>query len=207
MSKSKRLLSLVLALIMVFALFAGAASADNGDNGAETTSAITDNSPIGDFTDVTWANPYAEAIAVIEAAEITQGDGDRNTYNPAGTVTRATVAAFIARTGITAARANLLLPGETGFPDVGRDHWANRYIAWAVSQNVISGHVDRDGNRYYAPDDMLTGVQILKMLCGVLNVDKVAELEGDLWQTNTMHYAAQLGLLEGMAGIDLSEVI
>jgi len=200
MSKSKRLLSLVLALLMTIALFTGGAIATNENGTDETaTDAAADNSPIGDFTDVTWANQYAEAIAVLVAAGITNGDGDATTFNPKGNLTRAMAATFMARIALTKKNADLLLKSETGFKDVGADHWASGEIAWARANGVIAGYPSATDDTYtFEPDGNLTGVQILRMLLGVLNVDKVTELTGDMWATNTMSYAIRLGLLENI---------
>ncbi|MDR2530622.1 MAG: S-layer homology domain-containing protein, partial [Oscillospiraceae bacterium] len=195
MSKSKRLMSLLLVLATVFALLSGVSAFAEGED-AEPTAAPVDNTPVGTFTDVTWANPYAEAIAVLAAASITKGTGE-GTFAPSEKVTREQVAMFIARAANGVENTNKLLPSNTKFTDVPSDDTYSGAISWCISRGAIDGWQELDGTWKYGPKNNVTILQILKILDGVLGVSNVAPIANDdNWQTNVISYAVKLGLLE-----------
>jgi hypothetical protein len=100
------------------------------------------------FTDVTedsWAYDEIEACL---AAGIVQGYPD-NTYQPANPVTRDQMAVYTARA--VAGGDGSVPPGPVTatFADVPTDHWAYRYVEYAVSHGVVQGY----DPTHYRPDE------------------------------------------------------
>ncbi|MDR2360464.1 MAG: S-layer homology domain-containing protein, partial [Oscillospiraceae bacterium] len=188
MSKTKRLLSLVLALAMVFALFAmsGVANADETDTTTEVTSStVAVEVTSGEFTDFAEIT-YKDAVSVLQYIDVLKGYDD-GTYKPTATLTRAEGAAIINRL-ITASDAGSLV--ATDFSDVDRTHWASGYIAWGTKNNILNGY----GNGSFGPSDTLTVLQFLKMLLTGLGWGASAEYVGPGWDTNVVVDASRLGL-------------
>jgi hypothetical protein len=186
MSKTKRLLSLVLALTMVFALFAmsGVANAD------ETTPEVTSSTAAvavtsGEFTDFAEIT-YKDAVSVLQYINVLKGYED-GTYKPAATLTRAEGAAIINRL-ITASDAGSLV--ATDFTDVSRTHWASGYVAWGAKNNILNGY----GDGTFGPSDTLTVLQYLKMILTGLGWGAAGEYVGSGWDTNVVVDATRLGL-------------
>lgn len=81
---------------------------------------------------------YVEPIRILQALDIMTGDGDGK-FRPDDTIKRSEVAkmAVLAMGLGDAAEA---AKGESHFPDVSVDHWANGYINVATSQGLVVGY-------------------------------------------------------------------
>jgi hypothetical protein len=186
MSKTKRLLALILALATVFALFTGVtAFAAEGDEAAAT---------IDEFAEVATDSPYWEAITVLNAAGIITGR-DTGKFDPNAEVTRAEAAAIIARMALSKATADRMIDGETGFTDIDA---ANQFAAGEIAYLAERGAINGRGDGTYDPNGKITGVAVLKILLGTLGYGKADEFTSTLWETNAVSFAAQLGLNDGV---------
>ncbi len=123
------------------------------------------------YTDVAEDSAYYEAVETLNKLDIVTGYED-GTYKPEAGVTRAEMAALIARIqgyGDTAAGS-----ANTGFADVPASHWASGYIANAAGMGIINGY--GDGN--FGPEDPVLYEQAVKMVMATLGYTPYAENNG-----------------------------
>ena len=123
------------------------------------------------YTDVTEESAYYEAVETLNKLEIVTGYED-GTYKPEDGVTRAEMAALIARIqgyGETAKAA-----ANTGFKDVPASHWASGYIANAAGMGIINGY----GDGTFGPEDPVKYEQAVKMVMATLGYTPFAEKNG-----------------------------
>ncbi len=123
------------------------------------------------YSDVAEDSAYYEAVETLNKLEIVKGYED-GTYKPEAGVTRAEMAALIARIqgyGDTAAGS-----ANTGFADVPASHWASGYIANAAGMGIINGY--GDGN--FGPDAPVLYEQAVKMVMATLGYTPYAENNG-----------------------------
>ncbi len=115
------------------------------DSGVDYENAMLGGGSLVTFGDVKpgfWAWRYIEAIAI---AGVTTGFAD-GTYQPAGSVTRDQMAAYVAR-ALAGGDANVRIPpsGETPrFSDIPSTFWAFKYIQYIAdpSLDIVSGFPD-----------------------------------------------------------------
>ncbi len=138
MKKTKKFLSLLLALSMVISMAVPMAFA-------------------ADFTDVPQTHQYYEAIQSLVARGIISGMGD-GTFAPNATIKRSEFAKMVI---YAIGMGNFVGSGavETGFPDVAADHWAAGVIKAAHDQGIINGYDDGT----FKPDEPVTYEQAIKM--------------------------------------------
>ncbi|MDH4180074.1 MAG: S-layer homology domain-containing protein, partial [Armatimonadota bacterium] len=108
------------------------------------------------FPDVLPDNWAWEQVEGCVANDVVQGYGD-GTYQPLGQVARDQMAVYAARA---------IAGGDAGVPDAGCssppftdvlcDHWARKYIQYAVAQGVVQGYPEGD----YKPDLAVTRDQM-----------------------------------------------
>ncbi len=123
------------------------------------------------YSDVAEDSAYYEAVETLNKLEIVTGYED-GTYKPEEGVTRAEMAALIARIqgyGDTAAGS-----ANTAFVDVPASHWASGYVANAAGMGIINGY--GDGN--FGPDDPVLYEQAVKMIMATLGYTPYAENNG-----------------------------
>ncbi len=101
---------------------------------------------------------FEEPIQVLAALEIMIGDGDGN-FRPTDTITRAEVTK-IAINAMGLEDAALSAAGQTKYPDVAADYWANGYINLATSMGLIIG--DDKGN--FRPFDSITYAEAMTIM-------------------------------------------
>ncbi len=120
-------------------------------NAGGSDTAISATPIVVNFVDVpvdNWA--HGEIMACAEA-DIVTGYPD-GSYQPRGPVNRAEMAAYISR-GLAGGDENVPEPAQDpGFTDLDAEHWAYRYIAYAVEQNVVQGYPGGD----YQPATIVT---------------------------------------------------
>lgn len=123
------------------------------------------------YTDVTEDSAYYEAVETLNKLDIVTGYED-GTYKPEDGVTRAEMAALIARIqgyGETAKGS-----ANTGFTDVPASHWASGYIANAAGMGIINGY----GDGTFGPEDPVLYEQAVKMIMATLGYTPFAEKNG-----------------------------
>jgi DNA-binding beta-propeller fold protein YncE len=93
------------------------------------------------FTDVPSDYWAADAIEALADAGIVSGYTDGR-YGPTAPVDRGSMAVYIAR-ALSGGDVNVPDgPEEPSFPDVATDHWAFKYIEYAVSSSIVAGYGD-----------------------------------------------------------------
>ena len=108
------------------------------------------------FSDVAKGKWYNRAISTLAKAGIIKGD-PAGTYRPGDPITRAEMAAIIARFG------DFKEGGKT-FSDIS-GHWAQKYIELAASNGWINGNPDGT----FKPNNKITRAETVAMINRVLN--------------------------------------
>jgi len=105
----------------------------------ETPTNMVVNVVNGSFPDVPWDHWAVGEIESTHEAGIVQGYPNGE-YRPAIVVTRDQMAVFVAR-AMAGGDENVPTGPETAsFPDVDTEHWAYKYIEYAVDREVVEGY-------------------------------------------------------------------
>ena len=172
----KKFLALVLALVMTMSLVTISAGAE-------------------DFTDDS-AITYEEAVDVMTAIGVVGGYAD-GSFNPTGTLTRGAAAKIICNMILGPTAAGELATVEAPFSDVPADHVFAGYIAYCVSEGIVSGYTDGT----FRPAGTLTGYAFMKMLLGALGYDSsIEKYEGANFAVNVAKRALNIDLDKGLEG-------
>ncbi len=191
MKNSKRIITLILALVMALSTMSFSALASN-------------------FSDIT-NEKVAEAVAKLVANGIITGYED-GTFRPDNQITRAEFAAVVTRMkGV----ANTVAPdAKTGFADLDNDEsraWARPYVKAAVDLGVINGF--EDGT--FRAAEPVTYEQAVKMLVCAMGYEVVAQSEYNkavaanpsttTWSTGYIVAANKHGFTKGAVTGKISE--
>lgn len=179
MQKTKRILSVIVAMLMLFSIMVPMTSAT-------------------EFTDVATTHKYYEAISNLSAYGIINGMGDGK-FAPDDTVTRAQFTKMIC---VARFNINPTSGVDTGFSDVASDHWAAGHIRLASANKIINGR----GNGIFAPEDPVKFEEAVKMIVCALGYGNDAEKLG-VYPVGYLTKAGELGLLKGVAAEDNKEGI
>ncbi|MBE7023033.1 MAG: hypothetical protein E7412_01040 [Ruminococcaceae bacterium] len=157
---------------------AGSASADESMAGAGTA-----------FSDIAGTK-YESPVRFLNALGIMNGYPD-GTFRSENEITRAEFTKIAAKLyGMTATNSS------PTFSDVAEDHWAYSYIETMASAKVIDGV----GNGRFAPDDVITTNQTVKILVALLGYKEIAEFNGG-YPDGYVKIANQLKLYKGAGEI------
>jgi len=118
-----------------------------------------------EFADVPQGFWAFEQVGACVAAGIVSGY-DNGTYQPGNAVTRDQMAAYISR---ALAGGDDKVPAFTGtptFPDVPANHWALRYVQYAVAHEVVGGYDDGKYHPEYEVDRGQMAVFIARAMAG-----------------------------------------
>ena len=136
------------------------------------------------FTDVAENNPYYDAIYSLARDGVVNGikqDDGTLAFKPDETITRAEVATLIA---IALVKDESLLTSTTDkFPDVPQEHWANKYIAYAVQTGIVAGNDDGT----FRPANPVTYGEVCKMLV-------CAKGYGEVYEATTPWYEGYVNI-------------
>jgi hypothetical protein len=113
-----------------------------------------------DFTDaasITAAN--REAVDVLAALRVIEGGPD-GSYRPQDTVTRAEAVTIITRLLLRRVGSDSLPAAATGFSDVPANHWASRYVSFAITRGIVAGFPDGT----FRPELPVTASQFASMI-------------------------------------------
>lgn len=186
----KKIISLVLSMVMVLALF------------TVGTNAVT-------FSDGATITPdYKEAVNVMAALGVLKGNEDRS-FAPRNTLTRAEAAKIITYLLLGSESADKLTNDTPVFDDVPANFWGAPYIAFCVSEGIIDGN----GDGTFTPDGKLTGFAFAKMLLGAIKFG--GTYTGASWELSVLEDAKKSekksangrGLLDVIEDIVLSDEI
>lgn len=115
---------------------------------------------------------YSDAVRILSALNIMNGDGDGN-YRPNDTIVRSEVTKMVIHAlGLEDAASSA--QGISKYPDVPTDHWANGYINIATSQGIVVG----DDTGYFRPNDEITYAEAMTIIVRALGYEKPAESKG-----------------------------
>ena len=149
------------------------------------------------YADVPEDSAYYEAVETLTKLGIAEGTG--NGFEPEAGVTRAQMAAFIARIqgyGETAEAAAV-----TPFTDVPANYWASGYIANAAKQGIINGY----GDGTFGPEDPVKYEQAVKMIMATLGYTPYADHNGGYptgYLAAAMRYDVSLNVANAQVGTD-----
>lgn len=145
----------------------------------------------GSYTDVAEDSAYYEAVEALGKLGVVEGFED-GSYKPEEEVTRAQMAAFIAR--IQGFGETAKATANTQFEDVTSSHWASGYIAQAANQGIVNGY----GNGKFGPDDKVTYEQAVKMIMCTLGYEPFATNNGG-YPTGYLTAATRYGVADGVS--------
>ncbi len=173
MRNLKKLLALVVACVMVFGVVASAA--------------------VMQFPDVPSTAKYAEAVKVLSALNIINGD-DKGNFNPDQNVTRAEMAKILCA---MISKSASFGQTATKFDDVTAAHWASGYVKYAQGLNIINGYNDTE----FGPEDNVTYEQAIKLIVAALGYTYMAEDQGG-YPSGYMMVAADLKITDKVSITD-----
>jgi hypothetical protein len=114
---------------------------------------------INPFTDIAKGEWFYKAARYAYSNTLITGTTD-TTFAPQTTLTRAMLATILYRNAAVGDGVHTVPPPETTFTDVASGQWYTPAIAWASSNNLITGI----GNNKFAPDDPITREQFATLL-------------------------------------------
>ena len=185
MRNLKRALSLVLAAMMLIGMMAVSAGAASKD--------FTDKDEI----------QHTEAVSAMTTLNVIAGKGDGSYFDPTGTLTRAEMAklvTYILNGGVEPVLGEKVTPT---YKDID-GHWAEKYIEYCTSMNIIAG----DGTGKFNPEGTLTAEQCAKMLLTAMNYkDDIFGFLGNNWAINVNREANAAGLYKELGGLKATDPI
>ena len=170
---SKKVLSLVLALVMVLGSFSFVSAAK--------------------YDDVTGTS-YAEAVDRLSLLGILEGYPD-GTFKPDGQITRAEFAAVAIRAKGLKATAEAAQGLPTGFTDVPGTFWASGVVGTAGKLGIVNGV----GNGLFAPQAPVKYEEAITMLVRALGYEPSAQAKGG-YPYGYLIVANEVGLLDAVKG-------
>ena len=136
---------------------------------------------------------YSEPVQILAALKIMIGDDD-GAFRLEDNLKRSEVAKMaIHALGLEDVADST--KGETKFPDVSVDHWANGYINLATSQGLIIG--DDTGN--FRPNDSITYAETAAIFVRALGYEVMAEDKGG-YPNGHVSVGGSIGLTKGVQG-------
>ena len=115
---------------------------------------------------------YEEPIQILQALDIMNGDGDGN-FRPNDTIKRSEVtkmAVLAMGLGDAAESAR----GESKYPDVSIDHWANGYINVATALGLVVGY----DTGAFLPEKEITYTEAMTIMVRAMGYEVLAESKG-----------------------------
>lgn len=151
--------------------------------------------PVGAFTIADDVNntAYEESAYVLGALGIMVGDAGTGNFRPEDSITRAEFARVaVSLLGLDDIAESA--KGESKYPDVSLDHWANGYINTATAQNLVIGR--DDGN--FAPEESITYQDAITILVRAMGYEPSANSKGG-YPAGFLAVATQTGLTKNAA--------
>ncbi len=175
MKNLKKLISVIIAVIMIVGSFATVSAAD--------------------YKDVESTNSFYKAINVLSGLGIVNGDDEGN-FNPKNEIKRSEMVALVCRMmGEEDIATN---SASNAFTDVAANHWAAGNIAWGVNRGIINGM----GDGTFAPDASVSYQDAVVMIMRALGYDRIAQrAQNGGYPGGYLKLASQRGILKD-AGYD-----
>lgn len=181
---NKRILSLVLALVMVLGTFAVVSAEE----------AKVEN--ISQANKIQWLVDNK----IVEGHKVNK-DGEKD-LDLEGTLTREQATKLIVYTVGKEKLAEVLQGVMKPFPDVDTDRWSNGFVSVArteknakTNQPIVIGF--EDGN--FKPEKELSYAELATMLVRIVKNDLTNKMvENAVWATSWMRWAEELGILDGI---------
>jgi len=182
MRNLKKFLALALAMVMCFSLMLTASAADPA-------------SP-ADFDDKDEiSSTYAEAVNVLSALDIIQGD-DLGNFNPKNYIRRSEVSAMIYRIATSVADGQVSIYKDYDyFDDVDSEAWFAGYVNYCGIAQYVKGKTPTT----FDPWANVTGYEVLAMILRVVGYDRNDEFTGPTWKIRTASTAKDLGILKNVS--------
>ena len=143
------------------------------------------------YTDVAEDSAYSVAVESLSKLGIVTGYED-GTYGPEKAVTRAEMAALIAR--IQGYEETASAQTATVFTDVPADHWASGYVAAASNMGIVNGY----GDGTFGPEDTVKYEQAVTMLMRTLGYEPFAAANGG-YPTGYLAAAQRYGVTKNVS--------
>lgn len=177
MRNLKRVLSLVLASIMLIGMMVVGAGA------VDTYNDFSDKDEIVN----------KDAVSLLVTLDVINGKEDGSYFDPTGDVTRAEMAKMISVILNRGADINNQYATlNNGLTDIA-NNWAVGHINYCYSLDIIAGR----GDGRFDPTANVTAVEAAKMLLSAAGYDASIEgMIGPNWDTNTAGLASRLGIFE-----------
>ncbi|MCI8857458.1 MAG: hypothetical protein HFH26_13065 [Clostridiaceae bacterium] len=153
------------------------------------------------FPDVVRSDWFAPAVDFVSKNGLMTGNGGN--FAPNNSLTRAMIAQVLFN--MDGAVASGI---SSSFPDIKSGDWYDGAVAWAVSQNLMSGY----GNGNFGPNDAITREQLAVVLYGYArakgyDISISGEIGGYIdgydisdWAAPAVRWAVGIGLLSGKSG-------
>ena len=160
----KKILSLLMAVCLVFALAPLAALAAEPP---VTEQPITPEAPVNPFTDVKETDWFIDAVIYVSNNGLMTGTSEDSTlFSPNDSVTRGMIAAILYRMEGDPDVSGI----DNPFDDVAGGEWYTDAVIWAADKEIISGY----GGGKFGPEDNMTREQFAAILLNYeLYTDKI----------------------------------
>lgn len=143
------------------------------------------------YSDVAEDSAYSVAVESLSKLGIVTGYED-GTYGPEKAVTRAEMAALIAR--IQGYEETASAQTATVFTDVPADFWGSGYVAAASNMGIVNGY----GDGTFGPDDAVKYEQAVTMIMRTLGYEPFAAANGG-YPTGYLAAAQRYGLTKNVS--------
>ncbi|NLY21615.1 MAG: S-layer homology domain-containing protein [Tissierellia bacterium] len=192
---NKKLLSLVLALVMVLGTF----------------TAVFAETEAPKLTDADAKVQWLIDNKIVEGRKV-NANAEDNDLALDKTITRAEVTKLVVYALGYEDLATMLDGAIKAFPDVELNHWANGYISVATTQRASVANNRRivvgypEGN--FLPENNVTYAELATMLVRIVDKDLTDKMEDNaIWATSYMSWAAEAKLLDGLKIEDSSKAM
>lgn len=171
MKKTTRLLSMLLALVLIFSFVSTALAAS--------------------FRDVKGNEYYAKSAQTLASKGILNGYED-GTFGASKPITRAEMATIICRM----LGKKSLAKTTTKFWDTTKSHWASGYVKYAADNGIIGG----DGNGKFRPGDYVKYEEAIKMVVCAIRFDRCLMPNALDWSAPYIAIANANGITNSLRG-------
>ena len=160
---------------------------DDGGATATATILFEEQTPLGA---IEFFEPYISGYS----------DGS---FRPSNQVTRAEVASMFARI----LKLNMVTSGSQKFSDVPSDYWAYGSIQAMYRSGLFSGYLDKDGIRYFDPEEAISRAEIAQVFTNYWNfleisvtgenLTPIPDVPSDYWASPAINRIFNTGIFTG----------